>query len=121
MFKYLLSFSLFITTISSFSQTKIKQFSSDSSAFFSEMEEFLMASRKEDGKFVMDQFSWDWFGGKFNENQRQGVYMVANLMLSKKKKPFPDFKNYLFTKFNYLKIIFLYDIYQYVHNIYQNY
>ena len=56
MFKYLLSFSLLITTISSFSQTKIKQFSADSSAFFHEMEEFLMVSRKEDGKFVMDQF-----------------------------------------------------------------
>ena len=97
MFKYLLSFTLLITTISSFSQTKIKQFSADSSAFFHEMEEFLMVSRKEDGKFVMDQFSWDWFGGKFTEDQRQGVYMIANLMLNKKKKAFPDFKNYLFT------------------------
>jgi len=97
MIKYILVFTFLISSISSFSQTKIKQFSADSSAFFHEMEEFLMVSRKEDGKFVMDQFSWDWFGGKFSENQRQGVYMIANLMLNKKKKAFPDFKNYLFT------------------------
>lgn len=97
MLKYLISFLLLITSFSSFSQTKIKQFSADSSAFFHEMEDFLMVSRKEDGKAVMDQFSWDWFGGKFNEDQRQGVYMISNLMLNKKKKAFPDFKNYLFT------------------------
>jgi len=97
MFKYLVTFTFLITTLSSFSQTKIKQFSSDSSAFFHEMEEFLTVSRKEDGKLVMDEFSWDWFGGKFTEDQRQGVYMIANLMLNRKKKAFPDFKNYLFT------------------------
>ncbi len=83
--------------ISGFSQTKIKHFSSDSSLFFLEMEEFLTYSRREDGKFVMDEFSWDWFGGKFTDSEREGVYKVANLMLKKRKKPFPDFKNYLFT------------------------
>lgn len=95
--KILTSLIFLLFCLSGFSQTKIKQFSSDSSAFFSEMEEFLTASRKEDGKFVMDQFSWDWFGGKFTQDQREGVYMMSNLMLNKKKKPFPDFKNYLFT------------------------
>ncbi len=88
---------LILFSLSGFSQTKIKQFSSDSTAFFHEMEEFLTVSRKEDAKLVMDQFSWDWYGGKFTESQRQGVYEIANLMLNKKKKGFPDFKNYLFT------------------------
>ena len=95
--KIILSFLFLFLVLSGFSQTKIKQFSADSSAFFKEMEEFLTASRKEDGKLVMDEFSWDWFGGKFTQDQRDGVYMMANLMLNKKKKPFPDFKNYLFT------------------------
>ncbi|PCJ22916.1 MAG: hypothetical protein COA97_12700 [Flavobacteriales bacterium] len=80
-----------------FSQNKIKHFSSDSSLFFQEMEEFLTYSRKQDGAAVMDEFSWDWFGGKFSDKQREGVYKVTNLMLKKRKKPFPDFKNYLFT------------------------
>ena len=97
LYKYIISLSCLIISFSSYSQTKIKEFSSDSSLFFHEMEEFLTSARKEDGKIVMDEFSWTWFGGKFSENERNGVYKVANLMLKNKKKAFPDFKNYLFT------------------------
>ena len=97
-YKHLIIISiLLITAVSGYSQTKIKEFSADSSLFFHEMEDFLTDSRKEDGKLVMDEFSWTWFGGKFSEKERQGVYKVANLMLKKKKRAFPDFRNYLFT------------------------
>lgn len=95
--KIILLFYICFASISLLAQTKIKSFSADSSAFFKEMEEFLSASRKEEGKAVMDEFSWDWFGGKFSNEQRSGVYKMANLMLDKKRKPFPDFRNYLFT------------------------
>jgi len=78
-------------------QTKIKQFTPDSTIFFQEMEEFLTYSRKEDGKLVMDDFSWDWYGGKFTDEQREGVYKVTNLMLAKRKRAFPDFRNYLYS------------------------
>ncbi|MCB9336063.1 MAG: hypothetical protein H6586_07930 [Flavobacteriales bacterium] len=78
-------------------QIKIKKFTSDSTLFFQEMEEFLTYSRKEDGRLVMDEFSWDWYGGKFTEEQKKGVYMICNLMLDKKKRAFPDFRNYLFS------------------------
>jgi len=67
------------------------------------MEEFLTASRKEDGKLVMDEFSWTWFGGKFSEKERKGVYNVCNLMLDKRKRAFPDFRNYLFTVSQFVK------------------
>lgn len=96
-YKYIIVSVCFLMTLSVFSQTKIKHFSSDSSLFFQEMEEFLTYSRKQDGSLVMDEFSWDWFGGKFSDKQREGVYKVSNLMLKKRKKAFPDFKNYLFT------------------------
>ena len=86
-----------LISFSGYSQTKIKHFSPDSSLFFQEMEQFLTYSRKQDGTLVMDEFSWTWFGGKFSEKQREGVYKVTNLMLNKRKKAFPDFKNYLFT------------------------
>jgi hypothetical protein len=95
LYKYLLVASCFLFSFSGFSQ--IKHFSSDSSLFFEEMEQFLTSSRKDDGVAVMDEFSWSWFDGKFSEKQKEGVYKVSNLMLEKRKKPFPDFKNYLFT------------------------
>jgi len=78
-------------------QEKIKHFTSDSTTFFHEMESFLTYSRKEDGKLVMDEFSWDWYGGKFSEEERNGVYKITNLMLQKRKRAFPDFRNYLKT------------------------
>jgi len=97
MYKNIILFLLLIVAIQATSQTKIKQFSSDSTLFFEEMETFMTYSRKVDGKLVMDEFSWDWLGGKFSQKQRESVYRVANLMLKKRKKAFPDFKNYLFT------------------------
>lgn len=94
--KKIVLYTLFLLlTFSGYSQVKIKNFTSDSTIFFQEMEEFLTASRKEDGKLVMDEFSWDWYGGKFTEDQKKGVYKVANLMLAKRKRAFPDFRNYL--------------------------
>ncbi len=95
--RYIIVVVLLIMAFSGHSQNKIKQFSADSSLFFHEMEEFLTYSRKEDGKYVMDEFYWSWFGGKFSEKQRESVYKVANLMLKKRKRAFPDFRNYLFT------------------------
>ncbi|MCO6501410.1 MAG: hypothetical protein J5I47_13700 [Vicingus serpentipes] len=97
MYKNIIGFLLIFIAIQANSQTKVKEFSSDSTLFFEEMETFMTYSRQLDGKLVMDEFSWDWFGGKFSEKQRESVYRVANLMLNKRKKAFPDFKNYLFT------------------------
>ena len=87
-YKYIIVVICFLTSFSSYSQTKVKHFSSDSSMFFQEMEEFLTYSRKQDGAIVMDEFSWTWFGGKFSDKQREGVYKVSNLMLKKRKKAF---------------------------------
>lgn len=87
---------LFLTlSFSSFSQIKIARFSNDSIKFFDEMSAYLISSRKDEGKDFMKEFSYSWYGGKFSDAQREGVYKITNLMLKKKKRPFPDFKNYL--------------------------
>ena len=101
-FKHIILLLCLFISFSAYSQNKIKHFSSDSSLFFQEMEEFLTYSRKGDGAIVMDEFSWDWFGGKFSDQEREGVYKITNLMLKKRKKAFPDFKNYLFTVSNFV-------------------
>jgi hypothetical protein len=96
-YKYIAGILFVILSSQTHGQTTIKSFTSDSTIFFQEMEYFMTTSRKEDGTAVMDDFSWVWLGGKFSDKQRESVYKVANLMLKKKKRAFPDFKNYLFT------------------------
>ena len=75
-------------------QTTLKSFTPDSATFFDEMEQFLTKSRNREGVMVMDDFSWHW--GSFSEGGRKEVYKMANLMLKKRYRAFPDFKNYLY-------------------------
>ncbi|MDG1475611.1 MAG: hypothetical protein P8Q14_00555, partial [Vicingaceae bacterium] len=94
-YKYIIISFCFLMTASSYSQTTLKHFTSDSAIFFDEMEGFLTKSRRDEGILIMDDFSWHW--GKFSKEGREDVYKMANLMLKKKKRAFPDFKNYLYT------------------------
>jgi len=93
-YKYVIISVCFLMSFSLYSQTTLKHFTSDSAIFFDEMEQFLTKSRRAEGLLVMDDFSWHW--GKFSDKGREDVYKTANLMLKKKKKAFPDFKNYLY-------------------------
>lgn len=77
--------------------SSIKSFSADSTLFFEEMKVFLTEARKDEAKDFMKAFQKSWYGGKFNEKQRKGVYYICNVMLEKKMRPFPDFVNYLNT------------------------
>ena len=57
--KLLTLFLILLFTLTTYSQvSKIKSFTPDSTEFFNEMESFLRASRDGDGKFIMDEFSW---------------------------------------------------------------
>tara|TARA_B110000046_G_scaffold186024_1_gene231517 strand:+ start:14694 stop:19160 length:4467 start_codon:yes stop_codon:yes gene_type:complete len=87
---------VFINSTSSLSAQTPDKFSSDSIVFFNEMEDYLSNARKE-GKDFMKQFKVVWYGGYFSEKQREGVYAVSNIMLKKKLRAFPDFRNYLYT------------------------
>lgn len=93
--KLLLPF-LFLACFSTIQAQTPDKFSRDSTAFFEEMNAYLSSARKE-GKGFMKQFEEVWYGGYFSEKQREGVYTVTNIMLKKKLRAFPDFRNYLFT------------------------
>lgn len=95
LYKYIVISFCFLMSFSLYSQTTLKHFTSDSALFFDEMEQFLTKSRRDEGILIMDDFSWHW--GKFSEKGREEVYKMANLMLKKKKRAYPDFKNYLYT------------------------
>jgi len=94
-YKYIIVTFCFLMSFSLYSQTTLKHFTSDSALFFDEMEQFLTKSRRSEGILTMDDFSWHW--GKFSKKGREEVYKMANLMLKKKKRAFPDFKNYIYT------------------------
>ena len=87
---------VFICSSANLSAQTLDKFSSDSIAFFNEMEDYLSNARKE-GKDFMKQFKVVWYGGYFSDTQREGVYDVSNIMLKKKLRAFPDFMNYLYT------------------------
>jgi len=59
-------------------------------------------ARKEEGKFFMKEFELYWYGGKFSDTYREGVYTVSNMMLKSKKKAFPDFRDYLYTVLSFI-------------------
>ena len=98
MYKFLVSVLLgALLLISNLMQAqRLKEFPADSIGYFETMRTFLEEARKE-GKPFMKEFEKVWYGGYFTENQRIGVYNVSNIMLKKKLRAFPDFRNYLFT------------------------
>ena len=79
--------------IKSFS-TEPAKFIIDMTAFFDDVES---KELKKDGREFMEQFTLFWNSGKVTENQKAKCISMSNLMLKKKLKAFPHFKNYLST------------------------
>ena len=107
MMKKFLFFLLFLTVFYSGiqeakAQGVVVHFSSDSVTFFNQMNAFMLDARKDEGKFFMKEFESYWYGGKFTEGYRQGVYSVCNLMLKSKKRAFPDFRDYIYTVLSFI-------------------
>ncbi len=80
---------------------KNQDFPEDSLGFFESMETYLRNARPE-GKSFMRQFRDVWYGGYFTESQRKRVYETTNEMLKKGYRPFPHFKDYLYTIGNFV-------------------
>jgi hypothetical protein len=81
--------------------TAIKSFTPDSMIFIKEMQTFLMNAREKEGKDFMKFFQPVFHSGVFSEKEKERIYKTCNMMLQKKLKPFPEFKNYLTTIVNF--------------------
>lgn len=79
-------------------QGQIKSFTEDPIKFLEEMEDFFEnnsgVNNKKEAKEFIEQFTLSW-NTKLNDKHRKAAYITCNLMLKKKLRPFPDFKNYL--------------------------
>jgi hypothetical protein len=93
MIKYFIFFLILAQTLVLKSQT-LKSFTSETQKFYEEMNSFLQDADKKLGKaLVEDEFGPVWNNASnFTEAQRKQVFSIANTMLSKKLKPFPDFE-----------------------------
>jgi hypothetical protein len=83
-------------------QSVVVHFANDSVTFYNQLEAYMLDARKDEGKFFMKEFEFYWYGGKFTETYRQGVYNTCNAMLKAKKKAFPDFRDYLYTVLSFI-------------------
>ena len=81
----------------------IKSFTPDSLTFVLEMTELFKAARKDEGSaYMKKEFIPVFYSGRFTEADKQVIYKTCNIMLKKRMKAFPDFKNYLSTMMNFL-------------------
>lgn len=82
----------------------IKSFTSDSVKFLDEMSTFFDFANKQEGKdFIEKTFKPYWIGekSKMTPAQRKFVYITCNQMMTKKFRPYPEFKNFLTALMNY--------------------
>jgi hypothetical protein len=97
----ILIFAIFITV--SANAQNLKSFTPDSITFIKEISEFFITARKKEGEdFMKKEFLPVFYSGRFSEKDKQKIYRTCNIMLKKRMKPFPDFKNYLITMVGFL-------------------
>ncbi|RUT80051.1 hypothetical protein [Ancylomarina longa] len=99
----LLFFGIFLFTISLYAQTP-KTFSHDSLKFQEELLQFMdHPTKKKESKSFAQQFPEFWFSASISPEERQKIYKICDLFLSKKARSFPDFYNYFRTLFLFQK------------------
>ncbi|MFA5780999.1 MAG: hypothetical protein WC868_01895 [Bacteroidales bacterium] len=91
---------LLILSFSSKSQT-LKKFSEEPQIFFEELTAFFKnidnSNDKKTAKEFMELFTIEWNGNKFSADETKEMISTCNLMLKRKMKPIPHFRNYLST------------------------
>ncbi|MGD0711655.1 MAG: hypothetical protein ABR968_10815, partial [Bacteroidales bacterium] len=99
--RYILSL-LFLLLISiNVKSQALKKFSDEPAAFFEELTTFFQdVDNPNDKKVIkefLNSFTLEWNSGKFSDDQKKEMIATCNLMLKRKMKPIPHFKNYLST------------------------
>ena len=104
--KYVLVlFVLFTFTQNSVAQLNpIKQYTEDPIKFLEEVKTMFEVTNmeKKEIKEFMEQFTLVWNKPKYNDNLKKATYTVCNLMVKKKIRILPDYKNYLTSVMNFV-------------------
>ena len=104
--KYLLVFLvLLVSAQRSFAQLNpIKQYTEDPIKFLEEVRTMFEVTNmdKKEIKEFMERFTAVWNKPKYNDNLKKATYTVCNLMVKKKIRILPDYKNYLTSVMNFV-------------------
>ncbi len=82
----------------------IKQYTEDPVKFLEEVKTMFEVTNmdKKEIKEYMEQFTLAWNNAKYNANLKKATYTACNLMVKKKVRILPDYKNYLTAVMNFV-------------------
>ena len=85
-----------ITSSSLVKAQQFKKFTSDTTIFIEEMEDFMERNDvKKEAKELMEEFSLTWYSKVYSEEQINHIYDISNILLKKKARSYPHYKYYL--------------------------
>ncbi len=97
--KHILIFLIILASSFTTKSQQLKQFDKDTASFFVQLTKFFQdidnSDDKKTAKEFMVKFTPEWRGGKFSDEQKKDMITTCNLMLKKKMKAIPNFRNYL--------------------------
>lgn len=98
-FKFYLPCLIFIFSVGQIQAQSPKTFTHEKEKFLSEVSSFLIDADKKEGKdFVENIFTPVWNDPTaYNDQELEQIYSIADLMLKKRMRAFPDFKNFLYS------------------------
>ena len=83
----ILCFSLLADCVLGQAKKRLRVFTEESGTYLEELSSFMLASPSEDGKKLMKEFSKVWKGETFNDEKKQTIYDISNIMLKERKRP----------------------------------
>lgn len=98
----LLLFSFLFVAASTQAQT-LKKFTHEDAKFIEELTAFFTQTSEEKAEKVMEEFLPVWQSGAFSSAQKTRIYTLCDLMLTKRKKAFPDYENYVYSLISFAR------------------
>lgn len=88
-------FGVMILLVSSASGQMLRNFTPTQEGFVEDATDLLVSSNKKDGKtFMEEEFVPAWNSDRFTETSRKRIYTIADGMLKKRLKAYPEFRDF---------------------------
>jgi hypothetical protein len=91
---FLLLFEIFFGFHQSWGQ-QIKEFTADTSKYIEELNLFMGKNITEENQLVLNNFLDLWRSGAYTDEERNHIISISNLLLKRKARAIPHFRNYL--------------------------
>ncbi len=85
---------LFLGVVIVSAQT-LKSFPEEPTVFLEEFTTFMSARINEENQLILDEFVSYFQSGAFNEEEKLHIINISNLLLDRRARPYPHFRNYI--------------------------